>query len=241
MPSKVPGNSVRTGWMIVWWHKTNLCPRDRVRYKLWSYGHIVEASEQYEIIANLIAISQGERFQIIFPPRKTRSGAREQTPGEKIKKIDEMAQATRMASVSLPLKEIWNRDLRNAIFHSDYVIFGGLVRTVKPMAEYTNDQIMILINKAFAYHFALTTLFQIYRSAYTKPKSIDVHPGFSNLSDEKAVVIVREGFGVIGLKDGWSAEQIRRGAIPWRFGRFTPEESDLMDHDPTREVFPAKA
>src|SRR5207245_1417539 len=56
---------------------------------LWTYGHIVEASEPYERLSNLIAVSRGERFKICrFPPHK---GGRPQSPGEKIRQLDAMA------------------------------------------------------------------------------------------------------------------------------------------------------
>jgi hypothetical protein len=50
--------------------------------QLWIYGHIVEASEPYEILANLVDISQGGMFHVArFPPKRN---GWPQSPGEKI-------------------------------------------------------------------------------------------------------------------------------------------------------------
>ena len=50
--------------------------------------------------------------------------------------------------------------------------------------------------------------------------------------------MVREGRGLIGLKDAWTIQDIQRGQIPFCIGRFTLEESRMHDADPTRALFP---
>jgi hypothetical protein len=37
-----------------------------------------------------------------------------------------------------------------------------------------------------------------------------------NDPNERAIVMVREGHGVIGLKDAWTAEELQAGRMPWR-------------------------
>jgi len=153
-----------------------------------------------------------------------------------------MAQAAGLSSVSIPLKEIWDSKLRNSIFHADYSIHGGDLRTVRPLAEYTNDEIMTLVNKTLGYHWAFTTLYRFYRGEYKQPKTIDVHPEFSKRPNEKAIVIVRENYGAIRLKDAWSKEHISEedGIIPWRMGRFYPHEMKQMEVDSSLAFFPAE-
>jgi hypothetical protein len=86
--------------------------------QLWLYGHIVEASEPYEILMNLTGIADGKRYNsYCFRPE---NGHRPQSPGEKIRKIEESAACVELPNLALPLREIWDRDLRNALFHSDY-------------------------------------------------------------------------------------------------------------------------
>jgi hypothetical protein len=38
-------------------------------------------------------------------------------------------------------------------------------------------------------------------SLYTTPKLIPIHPSFTRRPDDKAWVIIRENYGVVGLKD----------------------------------------
>jgi hypothetical protein len=193
---------------------------------LWTYGHIVEASEPYEHLANLIAVSQGERCSTRrFPPHKN---GRPQNPGEKIQKLEKMAKTAGMPSAIDTLKDIWDAKLRNSIFHADYGLQGDSVIVPSVSRRYTHDQIMTIINRALAFHHALIKLIEIYRETYERPISLAVHPRFGHFPDEKATVVVREGTGAIGVKASWSPEDISRGRIPWFFGIVTLDESKQL-------------
>lgn len=204
--------------------------------QLWTYGHILEASEPYEIIANLIDVAKGGRFKLErFPYKKN---GRPQSPGEKINSLTKEAEKASIPGVATPLHEIWNRDLRNAIFHADYSIHGGVLRTIRPTKSYTHDEVMTLVNKALAYHEALGGLYRLHISSYKEPKIIDVSPGFSPDPEEHAVVIVRAGYGAAGIKDAWSKEQLAVEKIPHRIGRFTIEEIKLLNQNRTLALLP---
>jgi hypothetical protein len=207
--------------------------------QLWIYGHIVEASEPYEILSNLIAISQGDTFNITrFPPQS----GRPQSPGGKINQLEQAATSANLPSVVTPLKEVWDRDLRNAIFHSDYSVHGPEVRFKKdghPHA-YGHEEILTLVNRALAYFDALKFLHAHYIGSYTEPKEIAMHPLNAGPPNERAVVMVREGHGAIGLKHAWTLEELKRGHINWHFGRFSMEEMKLIGADPIRASFPAR-
>jgi hypothetical protein len=132
--------------------------------QLWIYGHIVEASEPYEILANLLAISQGDTFRTDRFPLQN---GRPQSPGAKIKALEETAKTVNLPNFSTALTEIWDRDLRNAIFHSDYSIHGPEVRFRKdgwPHA-YGNEKILTLVNRALAYFDVLGFLRSTYIGA----------------------------------------------------------------------------
>jgi hypothetical protein len=207
--------------------------------QLWIYGHILEASEPYEMLANLVDVANGGRFNIRrFPPY---TGGRQQSPGMKMKEIQRACAAAGMPVVATPLREIWDRNLRNAVFHADYTLRRDEVRTLNPARVYDHDEIMTLVNRAIAYHHALAELYQVHIGSYAKPEVINVHPGFSRDPEERAVVIVREGYGAVGLKDAWTPEQVRRGKIRHRIGRFTPEEWQLLETDPALALLPAEA
>jgi hypothetical protein len=197
--------------------------------QLWIYGHILEASEPYELLMNLIDVANGGRFMIErFPPRR---GGRLMSPGEKIDKIKKASSVAGIPEVATPLNEIWNRDFRNAIFHADYTLHGGEVRTLRPTNVYAHDQVMTLVSRAIAYHEALAGLYHAHIKSYFEPIKIKVSPGFSEDPEEHAIVIVREGYGAVGLKDAWTPEQLEAGKIPFFVGRFLREELNLLGTD----------
>jgi hypothetical protein len=204
---------------------------------LWLYAHTLEASEPYEILANLLDVVQGGRFKVhCFPAIR----GRPPSPEYKIRRIAERAAAVNLAVVMTPLNEVWNREFRNAIAHADYTLHGGEVRTTRPVRTYPHEQVMALINRTLAYHEAFVFIFRHHIQSYTTPVAISVHPGFSDDPQARAVVIVREGEGAVGLKDGWSPAQIAAGKIPWRLARLYPSEVSLLMADPTRALLPPR-
>jgi len=205
---------------------------------LWVYGHIVEASEPYELLANLIDVANGGRFK--FHRFPSHPSGRPKSPGEKIQQLREMAMAADLPDIATPLQEIWNREFRNAIFHADYSFYGSEVRTVRPMQTYTRDEHMAILNRALAYHEALAQLYKAHIASYTEPEVIPVNPEFSRDPEARAVVIVREGYGATGLKDAWTREQLTAGKIPFRIGRFSPDEIRLLDTDRTLALLPRR-
>jgi hypothetical protein len=203
--------------------------------QLWIYGHIVEASEPYEILSNLVNVSLGERFSGQFYPYKVREN-KPVSPGTKIAQIERAAIRAGIPEVVTPLKEIWDQNLRNAISHSDYILHGSDVLTRG--RKYTHEEIMTVVTRAFVYHQALSILYKAHIESYDQPKTITVHPAFSKKRGEKAVVIVREGHGAAGLKAALTKEEIARGEISWRLGRFTSKEIDILNSNPTLALLP---
>jgi hypothetical protein len=200
---------------------------------LWIYGHAVEASEPYELLANLIDVAGGGRFNIArFPPRN----GRPLSPQTKIERLEQWAQAANMPGVVTPMKEAWDRDFRNAIFHADYTLYGSEVRTMRPTRAYEHDEYLTLVNRALASHEAMTILRNRHVGSYTEPVRI---AGDTEFSSPKFVVMVREGHGAIGVRDGWTDEELKRGRIPHRLGRFTRAEIKMLEADSRRVVFPA--
>jgi hypothetical protein len=112
---------------------------------------------------------------------------------------------------------------------------------VNPAREYSWAQFNDLINGALAYRTAFSSLYKHYAASYDRPFEIPVHPEFSPDPDERAIVMVRERHGVIGIKDAWTREQIRARMVPWRLVRFFPDEARLLEEDPARALFPPRA
>jgi len=100
-------------------HETIQEPEPARHLHLWIYGHIVEASEPYELLANLLDVANGGRFRVNRFPRVGGSATRPGRPPSPAEKIDEIVAASRavgLPQVAGPLNEIWDRELRNAVF-----------------------------------------------------------------------------------------------------------------------------
>jgi hypothetical protein len=106
--------------------------------------------------------------------------------------------------------------------------------------KYDHQKILTLVNRALAYFDALKFLRSQCIKSYTQPKTISMHPENAAFPNEQAIVMVREGHGAIGLKHAWTPEELKRGHIPWSYGRFTLEEMLQRGADPERAFFPAK-
>ena len=197
--------------------------------ELWIYGHIIEASEPYEILMNLIEVSQGGRSQLSrFPPDQR---GVPQSVGRKIEQLRAAAARAAMPEIMIPLEEIWDREFRNAIFHADYALYEDGVRILTPGGGlvYQPERVASLVNRALAYHSASASLYEAHIRSYTEPKEIATHPEFTRGRSERALVIVRQGYGAVGLRDAFTAEEVAAGQIPWYVVRGTmPGDADLL-------------
>lgn len=207
--------------------------------QLWIYGHIVEASEPYELLVNILEVAGGGHYawNTNFPAKK--SGA-PQSPGEKIRRIEERGIAAKLPNVAMPLMEVWDRELRNAVFHSDYVLYGSELRILNPSRTFSEDDVLTLVNRAVAYHSALAMIFKLSIEAYDEPDTIPTSPYFRGDAALHWRIIVREGYGVAGVKDAWTHAQLRTGKVPLRIGRFFEDEVRMLDSDPALDRLPPR-
>lgn len=225
---------------------------------VWTYGHVVEASEPYAMLADLLDIASGGSFQgVRFPEvqlRQARAGevqppTRLQRHDEKMTELRRLADGAGIRHVLTPLDEVWDRKLRNAVFHADYSIHGSETRIPAEGTRYTHDELQTLVNKALAYHESLAVLRKIYRLGYREPATIPIFwrrpveggaEGAVTLEEDVAVVMVRDGVGAIGLKHAHTAEEIAQAAIPWHIAHLFPDEAAALQADPTLAHFPSR-
>jgi hypothetical protein len=204
--------------------------------ELWLYGHIIEASEPYEIIANLLAIVDGETFKISrFEPHR---GGRDKSPGEKINQLKNLATRLKLSEICTPLLELWDKDLRNAIFHADYALYGPEVRIRKPFKEYSHLEISTLSNRAVAYFEALATIYQAHIASYKEPTLFKVPDYFSTFPT--GVVLVSKDHGAVGIQAAASKEDMEDGVIVWRVGILTSTERKSLEDDQTKWLLPPR-
>jgi hypothetical protein len=204
--------------------------------KLWIYGHIVEASEPYEVLANLLDIASGGRFRIARFPVGARGHM--PSPGRKIETIVEAAAGAGFPEMVDPLRDMWDREFRNAIFHADYALHGVEVRLVSLQRTMPGDEVERLCAQANAFHEGLAYLRRAYLGSYTEPVVIPAQP-FAP-PPTRSVVVVREGEGAIGLKDAWTCAERARGAIPFRAVVASYEEIAMLDADPDLALLPRR-
>ena len=205
--------------------------------QLWIYGHIVEASVPYDLLANLARISVGEPAQMTrFPSR----GRRPVSPGEKIEKICAWANEAGNQAVSYLLAQIWDRDLRNAVFHSDYTLHGDQIRLPEVGGVRSLHELAELSGKAAAYHDSVIGVRGYHLRSYTEPKRVRAGSISPARPDEDLVVIVREGDGAVGLKDSLTAHERAAGAIRFRYARLYPDEIEALDADPDLAALPPR-
>jgi hypothetical protein len=198
----------------------------------------VEASEPYETIANLLNIALGGSYKAWnFPKIKTRWGYRNQYPLEKIAYLETLAKKAKMPEVIEPIKDVLDKDLRNAVFHSDYSFYDGEIRLNDPPRIYSKQETLAITNKALAYHEVVKNAIEGYQRGYTESKVINVSQSFSRDPDERAVLIIRRDHGVTGMRDNWTQEELRQGKIPWFIGKYLAYEKKLLDK---REVMMPK-
>jgi hypothetical protein len=91
------------------------------------------------------------------PVRKAREGESEwQVPkrpqrfDEKLAELERLAEEVGEAGVLDPLREVWDRELRNAVFHADYTIHGSETRIPTKGKSYSHDEIQTLVNRSLA-------------------------------------------------------------------------------------------
>jgi hypothetical protein len=195
---------------------------------LWVYGHIIEASRPYELYANLLRIIDGKSYIINNFPDKVRGNHTvPQFPIEKIEHLEELATKVKMESVLDPVKDIFDKNLRNSIFHSDYSIYQKEIRAYK---RFSSDETYLILNKALAYFESFKILYFQAIKDYSESKLVELP---SRFSFKNGALIVRKDHGLIGFKDNHTKEQLKAGALPFRMGTFKYHELEILKRDST--------
>jgi hypothetical protein len=156
--------------------------------RLWIYGHIVEASEPYELAANLLGIIDGGTFEAArFPD----ASGRPQSPGAKMSWIEQRATNVGLPRVAEPFASRWDRVLRNSIFHSDYALHGQEMRLVSAGEVRTQAELNRIVAVANASHEALVLVRRSFIEGYIEPTEIPTSH-FSADPSERALIVIRE-------------------------------------------------
>lgn len=152
--------------------------RTRTRLALISYCHLTEMDLPYFLLANLLRVRLGKKYdmrpfreleQAIGKNGKLRR-LKPPTPRQKIRLIKALADAAGLPEVGPALDEIHDSVIRNAVYHSDYVLHRDQLRLLSSF-RYSKkqnyltgvvelDELAGLVNDAFAFYSAFLTLYE---------------------------------------------------------------------------------
>jgi hypothetical protein len=156
----------------------------RMRLALLLYSHLTEVDAIYRILANLLNITAGERyvmdpFQDLYFTR--RDG--EHFPPSAKKVVDNLRQLASdrgYPRVAALVDSFFNDAVRNAFFHSDYILWEDQFRTGEGTfvtaggrsSSMTFEELADLISRAMAFFQAFVDAYLHHRRSYTADKTI---------------------------------------------------------------------
>lgn len=153
----------------------------RARLALISYAHLTEMNFPYDLIANLLRLRLGLKYcmeplaHLGRPIVKKGSKGKviekiiAPSPDRKIKEIEGQSEKAGLPEVGKALREIYDPVIRNAVYHSDYVVQHDSMRLLSgnwhsknqgiltPLVPF--DELSQLTMTAFAFHSALLALY----------------------------------------------------------------------------------
>jgi len=160
--------------------------RTRMRLSLIQYCHITEMDLPYELVANLLRLRLGKKYDIDpFSHLARYIGKKQEGPFRRVKRpsprmklghIVELSEAARMSEVGIAFQSIHDGVIRNAVYHSDYTLADGEFRLSKdfrrPNAKRYSSQVVSfkelddLLMGAFAFYTALFSLYERCRKSF---------------------------------------------------------------------------
>jgi hypothetical protein len=160
--------------------------RTRVRLSLISYCHLTEMNFPYALLANLLRLQLGRKYDMApFRDLYTLIGKKEPgpfqkvrppSPGKKIGRIKKLANDAKLPMVGEALDSIYDRIIRNAVYHSDYTLSTGELRLrgeyrFSKKKNYSSqvvewDELGELFTDTFAFYTALFSLYERCRKSF---------------------------------------------------------------------------
>jgi hypothetical protein len=160
--------------------------RTRVRLSLLSYCHLTEMNFPYALLANLLRLQLGRNYDmtpfrdLYIPIGKKETGPfqriRPPSPGKKIGRIKQLANEAQLPKVGEALDSIYDRIIRNAVYHSDYTLSTGELRLrgeyrLSKKRNHSSqvvewDELSELFTDTFAFYTALFLLYERCRKSF---------------------------------------------------------------------------
>ncbi len=154
----------------------------RARLALISYCHMTEMDFPYDLVTNLLRLRLGKKYCTDplahlsrLMTRKTPKGkvidkVIPPSPDKKIKELETLSEKAGLPDVGAAFRSIYDPVIRNAVYHSDYVVKDDSMRLLsgnwlsKSEGCYTPlipfEELGKLTSDAFAFHSALLALYK---------------------------------------------------------------------------------
>lgn len=211
----------------------------RFNLLLWQYAHMIEESELYELVANLLRTLKDEDYIIANHKNKHFVNLK---VNEKITRLEKVATGTKFTNIIEPFKKSFDSNFRNSINHADYAIKSGADGGVTMIGDkgfpkiYSHQEAMDLVNRALALHNTLTALRRAYIARYTEPTVIMSSATFGGGKPVEATAIVRKNHGVIGFRanasytdgDGSPIEMLWYTCLPYEQRMIKEDKKNLL-------------
>ena len=160
----------------------------RMRLYLISYCHVTEMNFPYGLMANLLRLRLGKKYAIEpfghLDQRANRKSKvpsfmrnrRPPSPEAKIKEIEKLSQEVGLPGVGVALRSVYDSVIRNAVYHSDYVLHEGSMRLLSGYRKSKRENVMTprvpfdelfeSLEETFAFFSALIVLYNRAKSSF---------------------------------------------------------------------------
>jgi hypothetical protein len=186
----------------------------RIRLGLLLYSHLTEVDAIYLILVNMVDITAGERYSMdpfhdLYRPAG-RPRYEQYPPSAKrvVERVKEKASSRGCEELVELLNWFFNDSVRNAFFHSDYVLFGDEFRSREGTfigedgvrsSSMKLDAIVDLINRSMAFYQAFIETYENHRGAYTEDKQIRGRTGADG-SEQDVTLMASPERGLYGFR-----------------------------------------
>ena len=159
----------------------------RIRLGLLLYSHLTEVDAIYEILANMVEVTAGERcvigpfHDLYTPPGRPRYEQYPPSAKRVVARLKERALARGLQELSDLLDWFFNDAVRNAFFHSDYVLYRDEFRSReawfvdrdgRPSRSMQLEDIVELVNRGIAFYQAFMEVYGKHRLSYREDKQV---------------------------------------------------------------------
>ncbi|KPK42896.1 MAG: hypothetical protein AMJ78_00610 [Omnitrophica WOR_2 bacterium SM23_29] len=185
----------------------------QVRLLLFIYCHITEVDAIYCVLENMLRTIEGERcsiapFRHLYGRRKNILDSRPPSAKQVVQALQQHTQKLNEQELSDLLTWMFNDQVRNAFFHSDYTIFKDEFRSREANFRTNNvitksmkiNDLIELINRGLNFFQGFMSTYYEHRLSYKEPKIIYGRIGANGGSEPVELLVSSNGGGVFGFK-----------------------------------------